>query len=321
MILKQYWRAYDTRRNQEAQENGQESLRDAGANRANDRGDRKGNETSIPGKPASEAGTQFSRAADQEKLASEVGAKFNKGTPDEYELPATHANAAPIDGAALTALRHTAAGIESPERGVTLTVTQDGRAIATGPKGVKVPDQFQRFAADNNLALVVRRSPDNVSRKPMPRAYRESGALYFGEIGNDHIDRTGKTTFSRAGEQEKAPSNVGGHEPLADQSTAKTLNNALVKYGLGEKWRNAYEAVKLPDALSGIREEIQAAFGRDIRPVAPTNSAFDQFNGIHVKGEIFVNVAGKVGFVPIAGHELWHNIMSCGLKGKGASNE
>lgn len=131
-----------------------------------------------------------------------------------------------------------------------------------------------------------------------------------------------RTSFSRAAEQEKpAPSNIGGHEPLADQSTATALNDSLVKYGLGEKWRNAYEAVKLPDALSGIREEIQAAFGRDIRPVAPTNSAFDQFNGIHVKGEIFVNVAGKVGFVPIAGHELWHNIMSCGLKGKGASNE
>lgn len=97
----------------------------------------------------------------------------------------------------------------------------------------------------------------------------------------------------------------------ADQSPANALNAAMVKYGLGQQWSNAYESVELPNALSGIGQEIQAVFGRDVRPVAPTATKFDIFNGVNLPGrpnDIFVNVGGNVGFIQVAGHELWHTI-------------
>lgn len=91
----------------------------------------------------------------------------------------------------------------------------------------------------------------------------------------------------------------------------KTLNNALVKYGLGAHWGNAYEAASMPDALSGIGQAFQVAFGRDIQPVAPTARRFGIFDGVHISqapGVIFVNTQGQAGFVQIAGHELWHDL-------------
>ena len=100
-------------------------------------------------------------------------------------------------------------------------------------------------------------------------------------------------------------------QPLANQSTARALNAKLVNYGLGQDWNNAYEAVKLPDALSGVREAIQTAFGRDVRPVAPTAAKFNIFNGVYLASQpdaVYVNVAADVGFVNIAGHEPWHSI-------------
>lgn len=95
--------------------------------------------------------------------------------------------------------------------------------------------------------------------------------------------------------------------PMAvGQSQAKSLNVTVVKHKFPQYWSNAYEAVKLPDALSGIRDAVQAAFGRDVRPVASTAAKFDIFNGIYLPshpGDVFVNVASEVGFINIAGHE------------------
>lgn len=99
--------------------------------------------------------------------------------------------------------------------------------------------------------------------------------------------------------------------PLANHSTAKALNDTLVRYGLGQEWSSADEAVKLPDALSGVRQALQAAFGRDIRPVAPTAAKFNIFNGVYTPSQpkaVYVNVASDSGFINIAGHELWHII-------------
>lgn len=115
-----------------------------------------------------------------------------------------------IDGAELKALRRAAASIERPRDGVFLRVTEDGKAIATGPKGARVPDRFIRFAEENGLAFEVRRDGRGRQRAgdypmgasipsktdPMPVEYRESGAMYFGE-GNVFYDRTGMTRFSR----------------------------------------------------------------------------------------------------------------------------
>ena len=97
----------------------------------------------------------------------------------------------------------------------------------------------------------------------------------------------------------------------ADQTPVQPLNNALAGDLKNDDGRNAYEAVELPDSLSGIREAFQAAFGRDIRPVAPTDKRFDIFNGIYIHSQpraVYVNVSNKVGFVTIAGHELLHEI-------------
>ena len=74
---------------------------------------------------------------------------------------------------------------------------------------------------------------------------------------------------------------------------------------------HVYEAVELPDALSGIREAVQTAFGRDVQPVAPTAAGFDIFNGITIPAEpktVFVNVQAKPGFGQVAGREHWHAI-------------
>ena len=97
----------------------------------------------------------------------------------------------------------------------------------------------------------------------------------------------------------------------ADAEAVRALNAAMVRYGLGKDWSNAYEAVELPDALSGIREAVQAAFGRDIRAVAPTAAEYDTFNGVYLPkrpGEVFVNVRSNVGFAQVAGHELLHEL-------------
>ena len=127
----------------------------------------------------------------------------NNGLPNESPINRT------IDANELTALRRAAARLERPEDGVFLRVTEDGIAIATGPKGTRIPDAFVRFAKDHDLAFEARRNGEgrksnyvtvgkHITSKtePTPTEYREAGALYFGE-GNVHFDRTGKTRFAK----------------------------------------------------------------------------------------------------------------------------
>lgn len=117
-----------------------------------------------------------------------------------------------IDGARLKELRRSAARLEKPRTGTFLQVTEDGRAIATGEKGTRIPETFIRFAQQNGLRFEARRivpqygniPPANMNigitkkSEPMPIEYRESGALYFGE-GGASVDRTGMTRFSKVG--------------------------------------------------------------------------------------------------------------------------
>ena len=128
-------------------------------------------------------------------------------------------------------------------------------------------------------------------------------------IGNNgNFDpNDGRINFSRTGDDGETTA----FEPLDNQSTAQALNDTLVRYGLGQDWSDAYAAVKLPDALSGVRQALQTAFGRDVRAVAPTADKFNIFNGVYIPSrpnDVYVNVAADVGFVNIAGHELWHAI-------------
>ena len=92
------------------------------------------------------------------------------------------------------------------------------------------------------------------------------------------------------------------------QAKAKSLNEALASY-LGKEWSNSHEAIELPDSLSGIRQEIQIALGRDVQPVVPTDERFNIFNGVYIPSQpktVYVNANSEVGFIQVAGHELWH---------------
>lgn len=62
-----------------------------------------------------------------------------------------------IDGARLKQLRRAAARLEKPRTGTFLQVTEDGRAIATGEKGTRIPETFIRFAQQNGLRFEARR--------------------------------------------------------------------------------------------------------------------------------------------------------------------
>lgn len=97
----------------------------------------------------------------------------------------------------------------------------------------------------------------------------------------------------------------------SDQSEAKVLNDALVEYGLGENWKNAYETVDVPDSFLELGKEIQVAFGRDVRFVAPTDPKYDIFNGVQLsqaKKAVYINAKSNVNITAIAGHELYHSM-------------
>ena len=59
-------------------------------------------------------------------------------SPASEELPNQQPGNRTLDGAELKALRRAASRLERPEEDITFRVTQDGRAIATGPKGTCV---------------------------------------------------------------------------------------------------------------------------------------------------------------------------------------
>jgi len=130
------------------------------------------------------------------------GALLSRGLQSKYEIPDQPPVDRVIDGAELQALRRAAAGVERPGAGITFRIREDGTAIATGPKGTRVPERYIRFADDHRLKFEARRLPVGSGTKApaMPTAYRESGALYFGEVASARfsIDRTGKTRFSRS---------------------------------------------------------------------------------------------------------------------------
>jgi len=139
-------------------------------------------------------------------------ALFSRAAYNESDgfLPETGEQRTTIDAERLADLRRQAAGLEKPEAGVHLRVTETGEAIATGPKGVRVPQSFTGFAEANGLRFMARRrlpspvvkSPTNISEisqysHPMPVDYRAAGALYFNEMGEAWLDRTGKARLSR----------------------------------------------------------------------------------------------------------------------------
>lgn len=134
------------------------------------------------------------------------------------ELSASPAGNRVIDGPALQALRREAASLENTAGGVYLRVSGDGVAVATGPAGKRVPDTFKAFASKHGLTLYVARfgnteldgkplhasfskhDPSYMTSVPMPQSYRESGALYFPEMGAPYLltPAEGRNMFSRS---------------------------------------------------------------------------------------------------------------------------
>ncbi|MDZ4799997.1 MAG: LPD38 domain-containing protein, partial [Bryobacteraceae bacterium] len=136
--------------------------------------------------------------------------------PDEVSNPPGQTNATPLDPERLTALRRQAAAIERPLKGVYLQVKADGTALTTGPKGLAVPESFRSFAHENGLPLYVARRGDANASRPlhptvgnaphyasaaMPIPYRESGAIYYSEMGDPDRMSGDRAVFSRSGQR------------------------------------------------------------------------------------------------------------------------
>lgn len=90
-----------------------------------------------------------------------------------------------------------------------------------------------------------------------------------------------------------------------------SLNDALRRY-FGS---NDYGVVLQPGRDGGVsravEEAIRVAFGKRVVLVAAAPGNRDVFNGFQIlsrPNDVFVNVNARVGFVNIAGHELWHSI-------------
>lgn len=211
------------------------------------------------------------------------GVKFSKphndGLQSDYELPNKPSIHRAIDGADLTALRRAAAGLERTRDSIFLRVSEDGNAIATGPKGTRIPDTFRRFANDHDLAFYaerrVPRAPDAImgegsstssmdigitrNSEPMPIVYRESGARYFGEDVGEALDRSDKTRFSRprfsvSGQQIqqawKNPDNLGPWDNFVRAMQDKLIDTKRIV----EEIRKAGIAIK--DELDPYLQEI-----------------------------------------------------------------
>ena len=96
-----------------------------------------------------------------------------------------------------------------------------------------------------------------------------------------------------------------------DQAAADVLNRTLARKFDNPAWLHAYQATALPDELAGLRNEFQAAFGRTIRPVLPTDERFNCYGGVYLPdrpGEVYVNVRQPVNFLQLAGHEMLHDL-------------
>ncbi len=95
-----------------------------------------------------------------------------------------------------------------------------------------------------------------------------------------------------------------------DQSEAKFLGNHLSRYFNDEQWKNAFASYALPDSLDRFGSAVQAAFGKRVAAVMPTERKYDILDGMHIPGHesIFVNPSNRVSFVAVTGHELYHHI-------------
>jgi hypothetical protein len=230
---------------------------------------------------------------------------------DTYEVQPDTTRNLPIDGATLVELRRAAAGIETPEKGITFTVNADGKAIVTGPARVKVPARFQQFANEHGLTLVVQRgksdgittikgeagvkgrrydpsgyplSDANQYGASMPIEYRESGALYFGEMG-EHIDRTGKTRFSKSESNPGTDSSKGQSE----QTFHEWMATAEIKNNAASKARDWVSDALMPTEKGNFNWLHKTVVTQLHKARALTKEGFPQFERVFNLGQKFMN--------------------------------
>lgn len=221
----------------------------------------------------------------------EISAKFSLTEP-EADYNSGHGlldNAAgnrAFDRAELPAIRRAAARLERPRDGVFLRVTEDGEAIATGPKGARVPQTFVRFAEEHGLKFMARRARGDRGglaqrydrdwdraifseaeprySEPMPISYREAGALYFDEMGKPFLDRTGMTRFSLEADEYAAVEARYRGTP----EWMKAPNGEPTK--LNER---QWVQVRTPSFKAWFGDWELAALGRSLRPVRGSDQA------------------------------------------------
>lgn len=192
------------------------------------------------------------------------------------------------------------------------------RAVdAAGRRAAQAGKTARAVAGSRTLArgAVLRALLREESREGEAGGRRDGVLARLARLGSDASQEVKGIFYARRDDLSARPGRSGTSTQAPPSERArlltKTLNNALVKYGLGAHWSNAYEAAPMPDALSGIGQAFQVAFGRDIQPVTPTARRFGIFDGVHISqapGVVFVNTQGQTGFVQIAGHELWHDL-------------
>ena len=134
-------------------------------------------------------------------------------------------------------------------------------------------------------------------------ATRQRGAERLDAGLPDALENIFYRRAGAAGENSSAPAT-----PPADPSATEALNQGLARRFGDPAWENAYVQWDLPDSLAEFAEAARAAFGAEIVGFTATDARFDQFNGIHYQGRNFVNLNANVGFVNVAGHEIWHQL-------------
>lgn len=210
----------------------------------------------------------------------EMAYSRNEGVQSTYGLPNEQLGNRAFDRAELQALRRAAARMERPEAGITFHISQNGTAIATGPKGVRVPERYIRFANDNGLAFEARRLPiEGGTKAPaMPDTYRADGALYFGEMESNArlIDRTGKTRFSKIN-QTDTPAN-----PDIRYSRAQIIGDSGRQYDQNQRqfFKNVGRDIDKKNLVERTTEYLKNDFWKKMAV-----GIVDQFRGLRDLGD------------------------------------
>lgn len=98
----------------------------------------------------------------------------------------------------------------------------------------------------------------------------------------------------------------------AQQDDVARLNQSLTGYFADSKWEQAYVPDTLQQDDGEIAQVLETIFGRRVVPVRPTGPDVDIFDGVRIPSNsdaVYVNTQGRVDFVNVAGHELFHDLV------------